>query len=86
MSKKKKKIGKLDEGYYTEAIDRAYIVADMIENVLIDHPVFKKHKDLRKRVKRAQKLVLEAYQIIGGLTVDLFPENNIKYDNDPIMS
>ena len=86
MSKKKKKIRKLDEGYYTEAIDRAYIVADMIENVLIDHPVFKKHKDLRKRVKRAQKLVLEAYQIIGGLTVDLFPENNIKYDNDPIMS
>jgi hypothetical protein len=77
MSKKKKKIGKLNEGYYIEAIDRAYIVANIMEDVLIDHPVFEKHKDLRKRVKKAQKLVLEAYQIIGGLEVELFPESNL---------
>jgi hypothetical protein len=75
--KKKKKFGKLDEGYYTEAIDRAYIVANMMEDVLIDHPVFKKHKELKKRVKKAQELVLEAYQLIGGLTIDLFPASNL---------
>jgi len=75
--KKKKKIGKLDDGYYHEAIDRAYIVANMMEDVLIEHPVFKKHKELRKRVKKAQNLVLEAYQIIGGLIVDLFPASNL---------
>ena len=74
---KKKKFEKLDVGYYIEAIDRAYIVANMMEDVLIEHPVFKKHEDLQKRVKKAQELVLEAYQIIGGLTVDLFPEGNL---------
>ncbi|MFA5207086.1 MAG: hypothetical protein WC428_00150 [Candidatus Paceibacterota bacterium] len=78
MSKKKsKKIGKLDEGFYIEAIDRAYIVANMMEDILIEHPVFIKHKELRKRVKKAQKLVLAAYQLIGGLEVKLFSEGNI---------
>jgi hypothetical protein len=72
--KKEKKIKKLDAGYYHEAIDRAYIVANMMEDVLIEHPVFKKHKELRKRVKTAQKLVLEAYQLVGGLEVELFPD------------
>jgi hypothetical protein len=75
MSKnKKKKIKGLNEGHYVEAIDRAYIVANMMEDVLIDHPVYEKHKELRKRVRKAQQLILEAYQIIGGLSVDLFPD------------
>lgn len=73
MSKKKEK--KLNEGYYIEAIDRAYIVADMIENVLITHPVFCKHKKLKEKVKKAQNEILDAYQLIGGLTVKLFGEN-----------
>jgi hypothetical protein len=78
MSKKKlKKIGKLNEGFYIEAIDRAYIVANMMEDILIEHPVFIKHKELRKRVKKAQKFVLAAYQLIGGLEIKLFPESNI---------
>lgn len=78
MSKKKsKKYEDLNEGHYTEAIDRAYIVGNMIDDVLIDHPVFKKHKELKKRVKKAQQLILEAYQLIGGLTVELFPEGNL---------
>ena len=78
MSKKKtKKIKNLNEGYYIEAIDRAYIVANMMEDVLIEHPVFMKHKELRKKVKTAQKLVLDAYQEVGGLIVDLFPEGNL---------
>jgi hypothetical protein len=73
MGKKKKKIKGLNEGHYVEAIDRAYIIANMIEDVLIEHPVYKKHKELKKRIKKAQELILEAYQIIGGLEVKLFP-------------
>jgi hypothetical protein len=78
MSKKKnsKKIGKLDAGYYHEALDRAYIVANMIEDVLVEHSVFMKHKKLRKRIKKAQRLILEAYQIVGGLDVKLFPDKH----------
>lgn len=71
--KKSKKIKGLNEGHYTEAIDRAYIVANMIEDVLIDHPVYRKHKELKKKVKSAQQLILDAYQMIGGLSVELFP-------------
>jgi hypothetical protein len=76
MSKKKKskKIGKLDAGYYHEAIDRAYIVANMIEDVLVEHPVFIKHGRLRRRIKKAEKLILEAYQLVGGLEYKLFPD------------
>ena len=74
MKKKSKKIGKLDDGYYHEALDRAYIAADQLENLLIVHPVFKKHKKLKKRVKKAQQLILEAYQIVGGLEYKLFPD------------
>ena len=78
MSKKKnsKKIGKLDAGYYHEALDRAYIVANMIEDVLVEHPVFEKHKELRKRIKKAQRLILEAYQLVGGLEYKLFPNKH----------
>jgi hypothetical protein len=77
MSKKNsKKIGKLDAGYYHEALDRAYIVANMIEDVLVEHPVFEKHKELRKRIKKAQRLILEAYQLVGGLEYKLFPNKH----------
>ena len=71
--KKNKKIKGLNEGHYVEAIDRAYIVANMMEDVLIDHPVYEKHKKLKKKVQIAQQHILDAYQMIGGLMVDLFP-------------
>ena len=71
--KKKKKAEKLNQGHYIEAIDRAYIIADMIESVLVEHPVIEKHKELRKRVKKAQDLILETYQLIGGIDMELFP-------------
>jgi hypothetical protein len=71
----KKKIKGLNEGHYLEATDRAYIVANMMEDVLIEHPVFIKHKELRKRIKKAQKLVLEAYQLIASVEAKEFPKS-----------
>jgi hypothetical protein len=68
-----KKIEKLDRSYYPEALDRAYIVANQIEDLLIEHPVIMKHKELKKKVKRAQKHILDVYQMIGGLDIKLFP-------------
>jgi len=65
MSKKKKKI-KLDKYHYHEALDRSYCVADIIENMLITHPVVIKHKKIRKHIKKAQKQILMAYQLIEG--------------------
>lgn len=74
MSKKKIK---LDNFYYHEAIDRTYICADIIDRHLLKHPVIKKHKKLKKRIKKAQELLLETYQIIGGLEFKLFPPKQI---------
>ena len=78
--KKNKKIKGLNEGHYIEAIDRAYIVADQIQTILIEHPVIRKHKKLKKRVKKAQDLIMETYQLIGGLSVDLFPNDTQPID------
>jgi len=65
---------KLDEFHYHEALDRAYILGSLLDTTLVNHPVIKKHKDLKKRIKKAQQLIMEAYQIIGGMEVDLFPK------------
>jgi hypothetical protein len=71
---KKKKIKGLDRFHYHEALDRAYIVANQVEDLLVEHPVIMKHKELRKRIVKAQDLIVEAYQIIGGLDIKLFPD------------
>ena len=71
MSKKK---NKLDEFHYHEALDRAYICADVLENTLVIHPVIRKHKELKEKIKKAQSLIMEVYQTIGGLEINLFPK------------
>lgn len=65
MSKSKKKI-KLDKYHYHEALDRSYCVANIIEEMLITHPVVIEDKKIRKHIKKAQKQILIAYQLIGG--------------------
>jgi hypothetical protein len=81
MSRKKKITEDLNEGYYVEAIDRTYIVCNMIEDILIEHPVFQKHPSLKEKAEKAQQLLLDAYQEIGGLTVELFGSNVTTPDN-----
>jgi hypothetical protein len=70
-----KKRNKLDRFYYLEALDRAFMVGNIVDEYLTEHPVIQKHKKLKKRVKMATKLLAEAYQIIGGLDIQLFPDN-----------
>jgi len=72
---KKKKIKGLDRFHYHEALDRAYLVADLMETALVEHPVIMKHKELRKNIKKAQQLILDSYQMIGGLDIKLFPDD-----------
>jgi len=68
-----RKRNKLDKFYYHEALDRAYIVANMTDEVLFQHPVIQKHKNLKKKVEKAENLLYEVYQLIGGLDIKLFP-------------
>lgn len=59
----------LDEYNYHEALDRASCVAEIIENMLIKHSVVQEHKDVKELVEKAQEYILEAYQILGGLSI-----------------
>ena len=58
---------KLDKFHYHEALDRAYIVNDIVNEHLLDHPVISTHKPLKKKVKKAVRLLAEVYQEIGNL-------------------
>jgi len=58
---------KLDEFYYHEAIERAYLMCQ-INDLLFIHPVIKKHKKLKKRAKKISKLSVEIYQLVSGIS------------------
>jgi hypothetical protein len=85
MSKKekKKKEEPLDEFHYHEALDRSYIVAELIETALIDHPVIQRHGHLKTKIENAQSLIIEVYQEIGSLSITLFDPD---YKKDVVSS
>ncbi len=65
---------KLDKFYWHEALDRTVLLAELIESILLDHPIFNqkdtiRNKQLRQRVVKAQKLILETYQEIGDISI-----------------
>jgi hypothetical protein len=71
MSRKKIQ---LDEFHYHEALDRSYLVADLLETALIEHVVIKKHRNLKTKLQKAQELIVEVYQELGGLSITLFTD------------
>jgi len=75
---------KLDDFHYHEALDRSYIIENIIEELLINHAVFKKHKKLRKKVVKAQTLLTEVYQEVGSLSIlkSELKRNEITQDQD----
>jgi len=60
----KKKLYPLD---YHEITDRTYVVVNMLQDYLIEHQVTKQHKKLKKKFRKAEKHLLEAYQLIANL-------------------
>lgn len=74
---RKKQQHALDSFHYHEALDRTYVITDMINVHLAGHPVYTKHKELSNRVKKAEILLIEAYQLIPNL--ELLEEN--QYEN-----
>jgi len=76
MSKKKKI--KLDEFHYHEALDRTHVVTMIIEDNLVSHPVFGKHKKLRKKIQAAQSLLCDVYQAVGNTSFSKFHKSNNK--------
>ena len=58
---------KLDSGYYHEAMDRTYIITNFVEENLTQHPVYKKHKKLKKKINKIVEELATLYQVLGGL-------------------
>jgi len=51
----------LNDGYYHEMLDRTSVICNTIEDQLLTHPVAKRHKKIRKALKRAQVELKTAY-------------------------
>ena len=68
MSKKYK----LDEYHYHEALDRTNMIGCIIDEYIRMHPVIRKHKKLKRRAKKAERLLAEVYQLIGGISYKKF--------------
>lgn len=64
---------KLTHFHYHEALDRTYMVCDIVDRHLIQHPVCKLDKEVAKLVEEAATKLYEAYQLIGDRSVKLFP-------------
>lgn len=58
---------KLDSYHYHEFTDRCYIIIDMMEKLLEDHPVCQEHKELRELVEESSSILIGAYQYSVGL-------------------
>lgn len=72
MGRKKKVV--LDEFHYHEALDRSYVVAEILENALIGHIVIQENKQLKEKLEKAQELIIEVYQEIGSMQIRLFTD------------
>lgn len=58
----KRKIGPYD---YHEALDRVFIVTDMIEDYVLTNPAVKQNKEWKKKAEEAQDILSGLYQAIG---------------------
>ena len=76
MSKNKET--ELDIFHYHEALDRCHVLGSQIDDVLLEHPVVRKHKKIRKKVDKAAFLLAEAYQMIGNVQHTNFDEITTK--------
>ncbi|MCK9273214.1 hypothetical protein M0P65_06740 [Candidatus Gracilibacteria bacterium] len=59
-------MSKLDTFHYHESLDRSWCIVDIIQTILLTHPVIHKHKKIKKQVKKARTHLINAYQMIGN--------------------
>ena len=56
---------KINDGHYTELMDRLYITTANIEDYLLSHPLTLNDDELENLIKNALNNLLEAYQYLG---------------------
>ena len=84
MSENEKPNHELDEFHYHEAQDRAYIVCNLIEDLLVEHPAIMQNESLRTKVNTAHELILEVHQEVSSLEFTLFNDDEQASDEESI--
>ena len=64
------KKNKINKGHYVEALDRLFLITDIMDSYLMEHPVIKKNKDVKKLIEFSIINLLEAYQRVGDKTYE----------------
>jgi hypothetical protein len=63
---KKHKI-EINEGHYSELMDRLFIATDSTSAYCLKHPLAQKEKKVKKKISKALDLLFDAYQMVGSL-------------------
>lgn len=58
---------KLDKYSYHEACDRAYVILELLENSLGEHPVLQQDTDAQAAYTKAHDSMYELYQLLANL-------------------
>lgn len=67
---------KINEGHYLELMDRLHVQNCMVETHLLNHPLTKKIKKVKKLLTKSSSLLSEAYQIVGAKDYEINQKNN----------
>ena len=70
------KKNKINDGHYLELLDRLHVQSCMIEDYLVNHPLTKKIKKVKKLVDEAGWALAEAYQIVGQKSYEYEEQKN----------
>ncbi len=57
----------LDSFHYHEMFDRLYLIGNMIDTFLLEHPVASHHEKINELLTDASSKLADAYQITGSL-------------------
>jgi hypothetical protein len=80
MGKKDKII--INEGYYSELMDRLFVAGDSVSVYCLKHPLAQKEKKVKKKISKALDLLFDAYQMIGSLEDDFIRDREEKEKNE----
>lgn len=60
----------LDTYHLNEALDRSFICMEIIERLMLEHPIIQSNKILEKKTQEAHQLLFSIYQDIGKLSMN----------------
>jgi len=60
----------INDGHYTELLDRTHVAACMIDDHLVTHPLAIKDKEIGEHLEAALNALMKAYQVIGSKLPD----------------